>query len=297
MTMNENPVLCSRHQIEHALIAQACRAQEDIAHCQRLRATLMSEKRRKALRQFEEAHGDEMVRCCRLFRTSAWQAMTALSRFAPGARYMVERWEFLKQRLIETGSWCGRDKHESIQLRGLSSYADDLYLNEEAYLHWVDALAAQKNPKQQDIDLILRKDIMPKRLQDMDIKVWRPDPEAARARLHAIVDDALPRVRALTETLRVEDEEPARAAAVDRALARVDPEDIQLVKALRSHERSYEQATRALMRMRAAGGVEHGPGPELEDRLARLVPRRLGSVPRRARPGRQSCWAGSWWLI
>jgi hypothetical protein len=195
----------------------------------------------------------------------------ALSRFAAGARYQVERWEFLKQRLLETGSWYGRDKHEAINLLGRSSFLDDLYLNEETYVVWVDALAAQKNPKQADIELILRKEYIPKRLQDMDIKVWRPDPEEARARLHAIVDEALPRVRELAEKLRVEDEEPARAAAVDRALARVDPEEIQLTKALRSHEHSYEQTMRALMKLRGAEGGERGGSGARREAPAELV--------------------------
>jgi hypothetical protein len=277
MTLTSNTDLWSVHQIEHDLIAQARRAQEDIAHCQRLRATLMAEKRRKALRQFEEAQIDELVRCCRLFKESAGRALIAVSRFAAGARYQVERWEFLKQRLVETGSWCGRDKHESINLRGLSSYVDDLYLNEAAYLHWVDTMAAQENPKQADIDIILRKEVMPKRLQDMDIKVWRPDPEEARARLHAIVDEELPKDRELAERLRVEDEEPARAAAVDRALARVDPEEIQLVRALRSHEKSYEQATRALVKLRGAGGVARGANKDAESR--REAPAELVALP------------------
>jgi hypothetical protein len=51
-------------------------------------------------------------------------------------------------------------------------------------------LAAQPDPKQADIDLILRKVVMPKRLQDLDVKVWRPHPAEAWARLRS--KEALP---------------------------------------------------------------------------------------------------------
>ena len=45
-------------------------------------------------------------------------------------------------------------------------------------------------------------------------------------------------------------EEPRRAEAVDRALARVDKDDQQLVRELRSHERSLMQAHKALTKRR-----------------------------------------------
>jgi hypothetical protein len=121
-----------------------------------------------------------------------------------------------------------------------------LYFEENAYWLWVWALAAQPDPKEADIDLILRKDVIPKRIQDKDIVVWRPDPGECRARMQRLVDEALPPRRQLEHELRTRYEEPARAEAVDRALARVDKEEQHLLRELRSQERSLAQAHKAL---------------------------------------------------
>jgi hypothetical protein len=51
---------------------------------------------------------------------------------------------------------------------------------------------------------------------------------------------------ALEAELRTRYEEPARAEAVDLALARVDKDEQQLLRELRSHERSLAQAHKAL---------------------------------------------------
>jgi hypothetical protein len=107
--------------------------------------------------------------------------------------------------------------------------------------------------------LVFRKDVMPKRLQGMVVKFWRPDPAEARAWLHAVVDEALPRVTELAERLRVEDEQSVRAAAVDRALARAVPQEVQVVRALRSHERWFQQAARALLGIPGAWSVGRAP--------------------------------------
>ena len=97
--------------------------------------------------------------------------------------------------------------------RGSRRCLDELCYDEQAYQTWLDCLVAQPNPKQRDIDLILDWRHVPKSMQDRDLKLWPGDPAASRARLQAIVDRELPRLKALEETLRVQYEEPARAAA------------------------------------------------------------------------------------
>jgi hypothetical protein len=140
----------------------------------------------------------------------------------------------------------GTDRFEAIQLQGLSSMVPELYSSEPAYWTWVWCLAAQPNPKERDIQLILDRRVMPKRVQDMDNPVWRPDPEESCARLRALVAEALPPLRQLEHELRTRYDEPARAEAVARALARVSKDEIQLLRDLRSHERSLAQAHKAL---------------------------------------------------
>jgi hypothetical protein len=124
----------------------------------------------------------------------------------------------------------------------------------------VHCLAAQPNPKQRDIDLILARDVMPKSIQDRDVEVWPGDPAESRKALAAIVARELPPLRVREELLRVRYEEPARAEAKEQALARlaVRKEEVALLRAQRSHEQAYQRATRALLQARAAlakGGV------------------------------------------
>ena len=91
---------------------------------------------------------------------------------------------------------------------------------------------------------------MPTLLRDRDdVQLWPGNPAESRARLQALVDRELPRLRALEETLRVQYEEPARAAAQDMALARVTREETSLLRAERMYEQSYVQAATALQKV------------------------------------------------
>jgi hypothetical protein len=231
---------------EVALVDQAVVAQLEIERCHRRRVVLRAARVRTALRDFDRAQEDEVVRLSRMLDGDPWAAVVGLKRFAAGVRFLIERWEHLGHRLEQDGSLYGADRIEAIQLQGLSAMVDDLYISEQAYWTWVWALAAQPNPKERDIALVLDRHNMPKRLQDMDNPVWRPDPEESRAKLRALVAEALPPLRALEVQLATEYDEPARAEAVERALARVDKDEQQLLRELRSHERSLQQAHKAL---------------------------------------------------
>ena len=137
-----------------------------------------------------------------------------------------------------------------IQLQGQSACLDELFISETAYLTWLDCLGGQPNPKQRDIDLILDRRHIPKAIQDRDIVLWPRDRQACRARLQAIVDRELPRLKALEETLRVQYEEPAKAEARVMALASVTREEMKLLRAEQIHEQSYQRAATALLKAR-----------------------------------------------
>jgi hypothetical protein len=229
-----------------ALVEQVVVARLEIQRCHRIRATLRAEKIREALFRFEEKQEEKVAHLEADFNKNPAWACIDLKRFAAGVRYMIGRWEHLARRLDEDHTWYGTDRLEAIQLLGHSAHVGDLYFSEEAYWIWVWALAAQPNPKEKDIEIIQNKFNIPKRIQDRDIEVWRPDPEESRAHLHAIVARTLPQLRELEAQLRADYEEPARAAAVDRALAQVDKDDQSVLRALRSHERSLAQAHKAL---------------------------------------------------
>jgi hypothetical protein len=183
----------------------------------------------------------------------------SLKRSALGVRYLIARWERLAQRLSEEGTWYGLDRSEAIQLQGYSAAVENIYFAEPAWETWRDCLAAQPNPKVPDIELICALDVVPKGIQDRDVVLWRPDPEQCRGRLRALVEGALPALRALEARLRVEEEEPELAAARDTAMAHTDKKHSHLIKALRSHTLSRDQARRALARRGLGPGLPRSP--------------------------------------
>ena len=164
----------------------------------------------------------------------------------------------LARQLEEDGTWYGEYRIGAIQLQGKSACIDELYFSEAAFTTWIDCLACQPNPKQKDIDLILERRNVPKALQDRDVPLWPRDPAECRARLQALVDRELPRLRALEETLRVQYEEPSRAEAQVMALASVTKEEMPLLRAERIHEQSYLQASTALLKVRGQTAAAHG---------------------------------------
>ena len=121
------------------------------------------------------------------------------------------------------------------------------------------------------------------------MKLWPGNPAESRARLQAIVDRELPRLRALEKTLRVQYEDPARAEAEDQALAQVTKEEMSLLRAERMHEQSYDRAVNALIKVRKQQRRGAGPGAGAGGAAgARRVD---------ADPGRRRAWSvvrGAW---
>ena len=142
------------------------------------------------------------------------------------------------------------DQIEAIQLLGFSAHLDHLYYSETAYRVAMDCLITNVNPKQAKIDRLLDPKSVPKQLRERDVKLWPGDPAESRARLQAIVDRELSRLRALEQTLRTQYEEPARAQAKDMALAALVPEELPLLRAMRMHEQSYDRALAAYRKAR-----------------------------------------------
>jgi hypothetical protein len=114
-------------------------------------------------------------------------AVVALKRSAAGCRWLIGRWEYLEEKLKAGGTWYSCDRIEAIQLQGLSAMVEDLYISESDYMTWPNALAAQPDPKERDIQLVLDRRVMPKSIQDRDVEVWRPDPAVSREALATIV--------------------------------------------------------------------------------------------------------------
>jgi hypothetical protein len=264
--------------LERGLIAHALQAEEDRSECVRVRATLRAEAVRTADRYYEEAEEDAVDGFRRMLDGDPWAAVVGLKRSAAGCRWLIARWEHLEQALASGGTWYGCDRIEAIQLQGLSAMVDDLYISEAAYLTWLHCLAAQPNPKDRDIALVLDRRVMPKAFQDRDVEVWPGDAATSRAALAAIVARELPALRAREAMLRVKYEEPAGAEVKEQALARLArrKDEVALLRAQRSHEQAFERASRALLKARAArvkAGLRPAGGPRV--RQEKLIAVRL----------------------
>jgi hypothetical protein len=238
----------SRDPIVRGFVQQAVVAQLEKRRLERVRAALRTERVRTAVLYFERDQEDEVIRCTRGDSQFIPDAMRNMFRSAAGCRWAIDHWEKLKKKLTDDGTWYGGDRVDAINLQGVSASLNELFVSEEAYTTWLDCLVAQPNPKQRDIDLILDRRHIPKSIQDRDVTLWPGNPEESRARLWAIVNRELPRLKALEKMLRETYEEPARAAAEDLALAQVTKEEMALLRAERIHEQSYAQAVRGLQK-------------------------------------------------
>jgi hypothetical protein len=271
-----------RGPIERGFVQQAVVARIEKGRIEDIRITGRTERVRTAVLNFERAQEDEVARCLRIFDDSCEDAMRHVTRSAAGCRWAIGQWEQLQEQLVEDGTWFGIHRISAIQLLGFSAHIDQLFISETAYLTWLDSLVAHPNPKQTDIDRILDPRRVPRPLQDRDVKLWPGNPAESKARLQAIVDRELPRLRALEQTLRVQYEDPARAEAEGQALAAATRAEMPLLQAERMHEQSYNRAVNALMKMRihsaAAPVAVPAPVPvpaarrELDERVPILGP-------------------------
>jgi hypothetical protein len=194
-----------------------------------------------------------------MFNQDPNAAVAGLRRSGHGLRHLISRWQQLKKSLSEEGTLYGAEKYECIQMQGYAAGVDQLFLAEVAWKTWMDCLASQPVIKQFDIDMLCAPDIVPKSIQDRDQPLWQPDPEASRARLHALIDRELAALVALEARFRAEYDEPQRTAAGDRALSRFEKNHRHLLQALRDHERSLAAAHRALANHRSGGANKPRP--------------------------------------
>jgi hypothetical protein len=277
--------------IEQGYIQQAVLAQIELRRVRHQRVTLRTEKVRTAELFFDRRQEDQVSQGLKGFNASPHTSQVYLLRSAAGCRFAINIWERLKMRLVEDGTWYGKDKISAIQLLGESAAVDDLSHSETAYTLWLDCLAAQPNPKEADINLILDPKHMPGRIRDRDVTLWPGNPAESKARLQAIVDKELPRLKALEAVLRVQYEDPARAEAKESATTELCKGEQTLLRNERMYERSYALAVADLTKLRRSASVsrvQEGAGMREIDvtfsRPYRVVEEHENPDPRTRRP-------------
>jgi hypothetical protein len=179
---------------------------------------------------------------------NAHEAFARLKTTAAGCRFIASEWRRLAAALAAEGTWYQHDRNRAIMLQGESAQCDEIYSSETAFWTWAHCLAAQAEPRQPDINLIHDRTFMPKPIQDRGMPVWPLDRAASRAYLEALVARELPPIVALEKKLRMEYEEPERAAARDLDQIENCKHEARLLRDLRSHEHSVRVAHQALMK-------------------------------------------------
>jgi hypothetical protein len=245
-----------RGPIERGYIQHAVVALLEKDRIERVRTTVRTERVLMAVLDFDRRQEDEITECLEHFNANCEYWLRRLLRSAAGCRCSIKHLKYLDKKLADDQTWYGGDRMTAIQLQGYSACLDRIAFDGQGFQTWLDCLVAQPNPKQRDIDLILDWRHVPKSMQDRDLKLWPGDPAASWARLRAIVDKELPRLRALEATLRVQYEEPARAEAEDQALAEVAKEETALLRAARIHEQSYYRYVNTFIKVRNQSSAE-----------------------------------------
>jgi hypothetical protein len=89
--------------------------------------------------------------------------------------------------------------------------------------------------------------------------------------MQSLVTRELARLRALEATLRTQFEEPERAEAQVMALASIDKDEMQLLRAERAHEQSFLRAANALLKVRKQTAGLRPPAAAREIRETALI--------------------------
>jgi hypothetical protein len=229
-----------------ALVEQLVASSLEAERCRRLQATLRTEKLRTAELRWIQKQQDEVLKCMSMPNPS--ESIPRIKKCAAGCRQLLAEWRALAAALAADGTWYQAHCNMAIILQGHSACVEDIYKSETAFWTWLHCLGSRPNPKWGDVELLLDPTVMPKTIQDRGVPVWPTDPAASRAYLEALVARELPEIEALEEELRVNYEEPARAAARDLDQIENSQHEARLLRDLRSHERSVQSAHQALMK-------------------------------------------------
>ena len=205
--------------IERGFLEQAIVAQMEKRRLERVRATLRAERVRAAVLYFDRQQEDDVAGCLCDVQRKLRRRAAYLTRCAAGCRWAIAKWEQLQKMLAADGTWYGADRLAAIQLQGVSACLGELYFPKRPSGPGSTAWWRSPTPnKKISIRSLIRR-ACPSCFGIAMSAALAGKPGREPARLQALVDRELPRLRALEETLRVQYEEPARAAAQDMALA------------------------------------------------------------------------------
>jgi hypothetical protein len=244
------------------LVEQLAVAALEKERARQARAAILHEKVRTAAYRFDCQQQAEVEAAAALLVKAPAEAVVRLNRTAAGVRYLIGRWERLKAVFAVEQTWYGQDRDEAMRLQGVRAGKEHLAENETAYVTYLYCLMAQPDPRPLEMELreIGLPELMPKTFQDHAIADWLPPHERCRELLQEFMELELTTLRAREVWLRTHVEEPARAAAIQRARVLQGP-DLAVLRNEQIHDRLFHRAYQALRRSRGQRRAEPSRPP------------------------------------
>jgi hypothetical protein len=241
---------------DRVLVEQLAVASIEKERARQARAAILHAKVRTAAYRFDCHEQAEVEAAAALLVKSPAEAVARLGRTAAGVRYLIGRWERLKVVFAVEQTWYGQDRDEAMRLQGVRSGKEHLAESETAYVTYLYCLMAQPDPRPLEMELreIGLPELMPKTFQDHAIADWLPPHERCRELLQERMELELATLRAREAWLRTHVEEPARAAAIQRARVLEGP-DLAVLRNEQIHDRLFHRAIQALRRSHGKPGA------------------------------------------
>jgi hypothetical protein len=240
---------------DRVLVEELAVASIEKERARQARTAILHEKVRTAAYRFDCEQQAEVETAAALLVKAPAQAMARLGRTAAGVRYLIGRWERLEAVFAVEQTWYGQDRDEAMRLQGVRAGKEHLAENETAYLTYLYCLMAQPDPRPLEMELreIGLPELMPKTFQDHAIADWLPPHDRCRELLQERMELELTTLRAREAWLRTHVEEPARAAAIQRARVLEGP-DLAVLRNEQIHDRLFHRAYQALRRSHGQRG-------------------------------------------
>jgi hypothetical protein len=205
-------------------------------------------------------------------------AIRGLRRTAAGCRWLLERWNDLKDELDDRGAWVASNRMLATRLQGLRPEA--CREDEMAFLTRSWNVAAQPHRDQEGLDRLLEPTQIPDTLRS-EFAGREPMAEPSRALLFEMVAEHLAELTGREEHLRTTIEEPARAGAADRAMVLEGEEGRRLHRYQVTAENDYHRAYSGFLKARAReeGLVDLAPLPNEPNPAVATEPSPLPNEP------------------
>jgi hypothetical protein len=221
-------------------------------------AATLREQVRNAERAFDEEQENLVQHYVELLPVEPSAAIRGLRRTAAGCRWIIRAWFDIESKLIDGIPWMPSLGEHATRLLGHKP--QDHRTDEESYKILYLAVTANAEAPPKIRAALLDPRAMPDTLRHMRERPL-PTPEHSFQELLKVVHDQLTEYEALARQLRIEVEEPARAAAVDKAVM-LKGHDLALwIRYERMHDSMFHRSYNTLERPEAPR-PEPEPEPE-----------------------------------